>query len=250
MNVSENDPEVMSVGLGGLPDRTGVVSLDACIMDSGGNAGAVAFVQNYKNPISIARKVMEETPHVFLVGEGAEEFAAAKGFKKTKLLTEKAKKRWLKWKEESGEYSPSFLHDTIGMLALDKAGNIAGACTTSGLAYKMHGRVGDSPIIGAGLYVDNEVGGAAATGVGEECIKICGSFLVVEEMRRGASPAEACREAILRVAARHKGELKWQLAFIAVNREGEIGAYSLNSDFQYALAKEGNNKLVDSDHLY
>lgn len=248
VNVSENDPDVMSVGLGGLPDREGFVTLDACIMDRNGNAGAVGFLQGYKNAVSVARKVMEETEHVMLVGEGAETFAAAKGFKKEKLLTEKAEGKWRRWLDER-EKKPnkSEIHDTIGMIALDTEGNLAGACTTSGLRYKMHGRVGDSPIIGAGLYVDNKVGGAAATGVGEECIKVCGSFLVVEMMRNGASPEEACMEAVKRIARRHDIKPDFQVAFIALNRKGEFGAYALTENFSFALMKEGDNRLLPAE---
>lgn len=250
VNVSENDPEVMSVGFGGLPDREGNVTLDACIMDKRGNAGAVGFLQGYKNAVSLARKVMELTPHVMLVGEGAEAFAAEHGFSRENLLTEKARERWLKWmSERKNESENRKEHDTIGMVVMDAEGDLAGACTTSGLAWKMHGRVGDSPIIGAGLYVDNRIGGAAATGIGEECIKVCGSFLVVEEMRKGASPAEACMEAIRRVAARHEEKPDWQLAFIALNISGETGAFSLNKGFQYAVMVDGENRLHESEYL-
>lgn len=248
VNVSENDPAVQSVGFGGLPDASGIVTLDACIMDEFGNAGAVGFVQNFKNPVSIARKVMEITPHVFLVGSGAEEFAAAHGFTKSELLTPEAKAEWLKWNENKPKKSEG--HDTIGMIAIDKFGNLAGACTTSGLAFKLHGRVGDSPIIGAGLYVDNEVGGAAATGVGEECIKVCGSFLAVEYMRRGASPEEACLETIKRVAKRHKNRPSFQLAFIALNKSGKFGSSALNPGFEFALACRDKNILIKSESLY
>jgi len=260
VNVCEDDPDIMSVGLGGLPDREGHVSLDACIMDQYGNAGAVAFIQGYKNAVSVARKVMEETDHVMLVGKGAEEFAKEMGFKKSDLLTEKAKYRWRVWlKDPKYPYrrteSPKRKrdlkedHDTIGMLAIDKNGDLSGACTTSGLAYKMHGRVGDSPIIGAGMYVDNEIGGAAATGLGEECIKVCGSFLVVEFMRRGASPEEACKEVVKRIASRHSEKPSFQIAFIALNKAGEHGFFAMNKGFQAAVAFVNQNDLVDSDYL-
>ncbi|MDG1283891.1 MAG: N(4)-(beta-N-acetylglucosaminyl)-L-asparaginase, partial [Flavobacteriales bacterium] len=173
VRVSEADPKIMSVGFGGLPDREGKVTLDACIMDETGNCGAVSFLQHIKHPISVARKIMDETPHVMLSGIGALQFALEMGFKKENLLTSKAKKKWQDWLKES-EYKPIINvenHDTIGLLALDKKGNISGACTTSGLSWKMHGRVGDSPIIGAGMYVDNEVGGCCATGLGEAVMK-------------------------------------------------------------------------------
>ena len=250
VRISENNPEVMSVGYGGRPDKTGKVTLDSCIMDENGNAGAVGFVQGYKNPVSIARKVMEKTPHIFLVGKGAEQFAAEQGFKKENLLTENAKKQWLEWKAKQ-EKSNSGIddHDTIGLLAIDNFGNIAGACTTSGLAYKTHGRVGDSPIIGAGLYVDNEIGAAAATGIGEECIKVCGSFLVVETMRRGAAPQEACFEALKRVARRHEKKPGFQLAFVALNSAGETGAASLVPGFEYALKNPETEELIESQYL-
>ncbi|MDZ7716877.1 MAG: N(4)-(beta-N-acetylglucosaminyl)-L-asparaginase [Balneolaceae bacterium] len=187
VRVTEADPQVRTVGIGGFPDRDGNVTLDACIMDHRDQCGSVAFLQHIKHPVSVARKVMEETPHVMLVGRGALEFAQAQGFEKEELLTEQSKKDWEEWKKKSN-YQPEINienHDTIGMLALDEAGNLAGVCTTSGAAYKMHGRVGDSPLIGSGLFVDNEVGAAAATGLGEEIIRICGSHLVVENMRRG-----------------------------------------------------------------
>ncbi len=250
VKVSENNPQVMSVGYGGRPDISGKVTLDSCIMDETGNAGAVGFIQGIKNPVSVARKVMEETRHVFLVGKGAEEFAAQKGFKKEDLLTAEAEKQWLKWKaEQEKKTDPNLDHDTIGLLAIDAHGNLSGACTTSGLAYKMHGRVGDSPIIGAGLFVDNQVGAAAATGVGEECIKICGSFLVVENMRRGASPEEACFEALKRVAQRHPAKPGFQLAFVALNTAGETGAASLIPGFEYALKTPETEALIPSKYL-
>lgn len=255
VNVSEDDPRVTSVGYGGLPDETGRVTLDACIMNEKGECGAVAFVQNYKNPVSIARKVMEQTRHVFLVGAGAEEFARAMGFPEQDLLTPESRRRWLEWKSSlkgkdpaNWKYDPGREnHDTIGMLALDGAGRLAGACTTSGLAWKLHGRVGDSPIIGAGMYCDGEVGAAAATGVGEAVIRVCGSFLIVEMMRNGASPQKACEEAVKRVV-RYSPD-KPQVGFIALNRAGEIGAFSVQKGFQYALFTGGKNTLVDAHSL-
>ena len=199
--IEEADVKNSSVGKGGLPDRDGNVTLDACIMDKDGNYGAVMCVQNITHVISLARKVMQETPHVILAGEGAEKFGDDLGFEKENLLTESSKKAWKKWKETSN-YKPVINienHDTIGMLAIDHNGDISGACTTSGLSYKMAGRVGDSPIIGAGLFIDNEVGGATATGMGEEVLKTVGSFLIVELMRQGKTPQEACEEAVRRV---------------------------------------------------
>src|SRR5689334_10555740 len=182
VQVPEGDPKETSVGLGGLPDRDGRVTLDACIMDELSNCGAVACLEHIVHPISVARKVMEKTPHVLLVGDGALQFALANGFKKENLLTPDSEKAWKEWLKKA-EYKPIANienHDTIGMIALDAQQNFSGACTTSGMAYKIHGRVGDSPIIGAGLFVDNEIGAATSTGVGEGVIRICGSHLVVE----------------------------------------------------------------------
>ena len=206
VRVTESDPEMMSVGYGGLPDRDGHVTLDSCIMDYTGNCGAVSYLQHIKNPISVARKVMEETPHVMLSGKGALNFALEKGFEMENLLTEKAENLWKEWLLVN-QYKPIVNienHDTIGLLAIDKKGNISGACTTSGLAWRLHGRVGDSPIIGAGMYVDNDVGGACATGVGELVMKTLGSFLIVELMRQGMNPQEACEEAVMRIIAKEE----------------------------------------------
>lgn len=250
VRVTESDPENMSVGLGGLPDRDGNVTLDACIMDHQNQCGAVAFLQHIENPISVARKVMEDTPHVMLAGQGALEFALEKGFKKTNLLTEKAKKAWEEWLVES-EYKPVINrenHDTIGLLALDSAGNLSGACTTSGMAYKLHGRVGDSPIIGAGLFVDNEVGAACATGVGEAVIRIAGSAIVVELMRQGKTPAEACKEAVERIKTKHKNLENLQVGFVALNKKGEYGCHSVYAGFNIAVRDEKINEMVDAKY--
>ena len=248
--VEEANEKGQSVGKGGLPDRDGNVTLDACIMDDKGNYGAVVCVQNIMHVISVARKVMEETPHVLLAGKGAEKFAVSQGFEQEDLLTEASKKAWEKWKEKS-EYKPIINienHDTIGMLAIDKDGNISGACTTSGLAYKMAGRVGDSPIIGSGLFIDNEIGGATATGLGEEVLKTVGSFLIVELMRQGKSPQEACEEAIGRIVNKPNSNFKnFQVGYIAVNKKGEYGAYSIHEWFSYNLYKDGENKNHKSD---
>jgi isoaspartyl peptidase/L-asparaginase-like protein (Ntn-hydrolase superfamily) len=250
VKVSEADPNVKSVGYGGLPDRDGFVTLDACIMDSNGNCGSVAFVQNFIHPISIARLVMEKTPHIMLVGKGAEKFAIQNGFKKQNLLTIEAKKEWQKWLKESN-YKPDLdNHDTIALLAIDKQGNLAGACTTSGLSWKYHGRIGDSPIIGAGLYVDNEVGAAGATGKGEAVMKICGTFLIVELMRLGKSPQEACEIAINRVVRKNPDYKEFQVGFIALNKVGEVGAFSLQDGFEYAVFSNETNKLQKSDFYF
>jgi len=245
--VPEADPNDTSVGYGGLPDREGKVTLDACIMDEKSNCGSVAFVQGFMHPVSIARAVMEKTPHVMLAGKGAEQFALEQGFKKEKLLTKESEKAWKQWLKKS-EYKPFHdpgQHDTIGILALDGNGNLSGACTTSGMAYKMHGRVGDSPIIGAGLYVDGEVGAATATGVGEEMIRISGSHTIVELMRQGRTPQEACEEAIKRVVKKHGEKSKdIHVAFLALSNSGEIGAYSTTNTFSYTLTSAEKNTVV------
>jgi isoaspartyl peptidase/L-asparaginase-like protein (Ntn-hydrolase superfamily) len=240
---AESDQENSSVGFGGLPDEKGNVTLDACVMDSKGNAGSVAFLQNIKHPVSVARKVMEETKHVMLVGEGARQFAVSNGFEEINLLTEESEKNWKKWLKERREMTPHETHDTLSVLVQDKIGDLAGACTTSGWAYKMHGRVGDSPIIGAGLFVDNEIGCAAATGLGEEVIKTTGSFLVVELMRQGYDPTKACEEALKRVIKAHNGNPDFQIGYIALRKDGEIGSACLKWSFEYALARGGENKL-------
>jgi len=249
--VPEADPNIMTVGLGGYPDRDGYVTLDACIMDEKGNAGSVTFLQDIVHPVSVARKVMEDTPHVMLSGEGALQFALEKGFKKQNLLTDKAREAWEEWKKKS-KYEPVINienHDTISMLAIDANGDLSGACTTSGAAFKMHGRVGDSPIIGAGLFCDNEVGGAASTGMGELVMKTVGSFLVVELMRNGMSPQQACEEAVHRIAEKIPGYEKFQIGYIAINKAGETGAYCIHPGFNYALWKDGQNTLTDAISL-
>lgn len=249
VKIPEADPDNMSVGYGGLPDRDGKVTLDACIMDEKGNAGSVCFLENIVHPISVARQVMEKTPHVMLAGEGALQFALENGFQKENLLTEKAKNAWEEWKITS-QYKPIpniENHDTIGLIAIDQKGNISGACTTSGMAFKIHGRVGDSPIIGAGLFVDNEVGGATATGTGELVMRTLGSFLVVELMRNGLSPQKACEEAVNRIVKSNKNIKDHQVGYIAVNKAGETGAYCIQPGFNYALFKDGKNVLIDSE---
>ncbi len=249
--VTEADPETHSVGYGGIPDRDGVVTLDACIMDNDGNCGSVCFLQDIKHPISVARLVMEKTPHVMLSGEGALRFALENGFQRENLLTEEAKKQYQKWKLNS-EYKPEINienHDTIGMLAIDMHGKLAGACTTSGMAYKIHGRVGDSPIIGAGLYVDGEVGASVATGHGEYVMKTLGTFLVVELMRNGMTPGAACKEAVKRISKKSEGNENVQVGFLAINNQGEHGAYALRKGFDYALFEYGKNQMVDSGYM-
>jgi len=251
----EADAEGLSVGIGGLPDRDGHVTLDACIMDHRGDAGSVCFVQQVAHPISLARKVMEDTPHVMLAGAGAEQFARELGMPKTQLLTEQARKAWERWRETS-DYKPVINienHDTIGLLALDHDGRLAGGCTTSGLAYKMHGRVGDSPIIGAGLYVDGAVGGATATGLGEAVMRTVGSFLVVELMRQGATPQEACYEAVQRII-RSMPTDELQVGYLALGRDGRAGGHAIHGGFNYALHERPNTSaplktaLIDASH--
>jgi N4-(beta-N-acetylglucosaminyl)-L-asparaginase len=236
--VVEANPKDVTVGYGGLPDRDGNVTLDACIMDHLGNAGSVTYLQKIKHPVSVARKVMEETPHVMLSGAGALAFALEKGFKEENLLTEGGEQAYKKWMEKQ-EYAPKInieQHDTIGMLALDKEGNLAGACTTSGVAFKMPGRVGDSPIIGAGLFVDNEVGGACATGLGEMVLRTLGSFLAVEFMRQGFSPSEACKKTVERIIAKHTHEdSAYQVGLVALSKTGEVGGYSIREGFSFTV---------------
>ncbi len=249
VRIPESDPENTSVGFGGMPDRDGHVTLDACIMDPSGNCGSVAGLEFIENPISVARKVMDETPHVMLVGDGALQFALQNGFEKKDLLTEKAKKALEEWRVKA-EYKPIINienHDTIGLLAQDAKGDIAGACTTSGLAFKMRGRVGDSPIIAAGLFVDNEVGGATSTGMGEAIIKAAGSHLVVELMRQGRPAEEACKEAVLRVTKKEPRYKELQVGFIAIRKDGDVGGYAIHKGFNYALMTSAdNNVMVDA----
>lgn len=248
VKISEADPAITSVGYGGTPDRDGHVTLDACIMDEKSRIGCVAALEHIKHPISVARLVMEKTPHVMLVGEGALQFALANGFKKEDLLTEQTKKAWEDW-VKNNEYTPVIdfqNHDTIGMLAIDSDGDMSGACTTSGWGYKMHGRVGDSPIIGAGLFVDNEIGGATSTGLGEEVIRICGTHTVVEYMRHGHTPYEACKltvERLIRKTPRKMDEVS--VGFLALNKNGEYGAYAVRPGYEMAVKVEnGKHELV------
>ncbi len=258
------------VGLGGNPDRDGKVTLDACIMDEKHNCGSVAFLQKIKNPISVARKVMETTPHVMLVGAGAFEFAIANGFKEEAgTLSPDAQKEYSKWLEKS-DYKPvinieqnqgnqhkqdhnvpkklssgEFNHDTMGLVALDKNGDMSGACTTSGMGFKMHGRVGDSPLIGSGLFVDNEVGAATSSGQGEEVIRICGTHLVVELMRQGKSPEEACKLAVQRLVNINPEKAKtFQVGFIALNKKGQYGAFAVQPGFSYAVTTNDSEAIV------
>lgn len=269
VRIPEADPTNQTIGLGGLPDRDGRVTLDACIMDHLYNCGSVMCLENIVHAISVARLVMEKTPHIVLAGEGALRFALANGFQKENLLTPESEKAWKEWLK-TANYHPGINienrlydkahdpmpggpgnHDTIGMLAMDSQGRLSGACTTSGLAYKMHGRVGDSPIIGAGLYVDNEVGAASASGVGEEVIRIVGSHLVVELMRQGYSPEKACREAVRRIALRNPERASSiQVAFVALNKRGEYGGYSLQPGFVYSVTGTGIDQVFPAKSYY
>ncbi len=268
--VPEADEFNQSVGYGGLPDRDGKVTLDACIMDELGNCGAVLALEHIIHPISVARKVMEKTPHVMLAGDGALQFALEQGFKKENLLTPASEKAWKQWLKEA-KYQPvmnienklydkaapnklpgnKYNHDTIGMIAMDAKGNLSGACTTSGMAYKLHGRIGDSPIIGAGLYIDNEIGGATSTGVGEEVVRNVGSFLVVELMRQGYSPEDACKEAVMRIIKKKPETAKnIQVGFLAMNKKGEYGAYAIQQGFTYAVCDSQKQDLVIKGKSY
>lgn len=264
VQVPEADPADQSVGYGGLPDRDGKVTLDACIMDEHGGCGAVMFLEGIMHPIKVARLVMEKTPHVQLAGEGAQQFALANGFKIENLLTPEAEAKWKDWLKTSN-YDPATIpkllqeqsakqvpgqkdnHDTIGMIAMDASGNLSGACTTSGMAFKMRGRVGDSPIIGAGLYVDNEVGAATSTGVGEEVVRMCGSHTIIELMRQGYAPEAACKKAIERIVKRNGANAKnVQVGFMALNKQGQYGAYSVVSGFSYAVRSGAGEKILQA----
>lgn len=269
VKIPEADPSNQSIGYGGLPDRDGRVTLDACIMDEHYNCGSVMALEHIIHAISVARLVMEKTPHIVLAGDGALQFALANGFKKENLLTPESENAWKEWLKEAKYEAEMNIenrlydkakepmpggpdnHDTIGMVAMDASRNLSGACTTSGMAYKIHGRVGDSPIIGAGLYVDNEVGAATSTGVGEEVIRIVGSYLVVELMRQGHSPEAACKEAVQRIIQRSpEKSKKVQVGFLALNKKGQYGAYALQEGFTYAVKSGKEEKVYASKSVY
>lgn len=260
------------VGLGGLPDRDGIVTLDACIMDEHSNCGAVAALERIKHPISVARKIMETTPHIILAGQGAQQFAVENGFKlESATLSDQQKKDYQNWLKSSryqpeinvenrkgnGPFAPYYFedgtpnHDTMASLAMDSQRNISGGVTTSGMAFKIHGRVGDSPIVGAGLFVDNEIGAAASSGVGEEVIRICGSHLVVEFMRNGHSPEAACKKACKRIIDRDPAKAKTlQVGFLALDKKGRHGAYAIQQGFVYSLKTSTENKIINAKSFF
>jgi len=244
IRVVELDPNEHSVGYGGTPNAEGRVQLDAAIMDGRTHrAGAVGALEGFRTPISVARRVMERSRHVFLVGEGARRFARAEGFAEEETLTEETRQAWLNWKAQ--QHGDGGGHDTIGLVALDAEGNLAVGCSTSGVGYKEPGRVGDSPILGAGLYVDNEVGGAAATGLGEEIMKFCLSFLVVEGMREGRTPEDACREAILRMIRKDAKYRSIPAAVVALDVRGRFGGYSTTRGFSYGIWTPTRNEVIE-----
>jgi N4-(beta-N-acetylglucosaminyl)-L-asparaginase len=260
------------VGLGANPDRDGYVTLDACIMDEFSNCGSVAFLERIKHPISVARRVMEKTPHVMLVGSGAQQFAISEGFNLEKQeLSKDAERNYKEWLKKSeyrptinienktnpgpsapaGEKAGEWNHDTIGMIALDLKGNLSGSCTTSGMGFKMRGRLGDSPIIGAGLFVDNEIGACAATGQGEDVIRVAGAHTVVEMMRQGHSPETACKKTIERlIKIKGKKAEEIQVAFVALNKKGETGAYAIQKGFSYAVKTEEAELLINAKSFF
>ncbi len=277
-NIVENDPDDQTVGLGGLPNEEGIVELDASVMHGPTHrAGAVASLRNIKNPSSVAKVVMERTDHVLLVGEGALKFARMHGFKEEDLLTEKSRMMWVKWKENlstEDDYLPPHTADdryigskfhevmqtygTINCVAKDLKGNISGVTSTSGLSYKLPGRVGDSPIIGAGLYIDNEIGGAGSTGRGEANLANCSSVMVVEFMRQGKSPEEACLTACKRIVEhtvmkrllKDDGKPNFNVTFYAINKRGEYGSASIWSGAMFAVHDGVVNKKSESAYLY
>jgi len=250
IRLTEADVSNSSVGIGGIPNAAGVVQLDACVMlGLGHKAGSVSSLEDIAHPISVARRVMEKTPHVMLAGAGAREFALAEGFEKVNLLTPGQKAAWERWsaaRQKPKQKVDEKHHDTIALVGLDKDGNLAGGCSTSGWGYKLPGRVGDSPIIGGGLYVDNDIGAAGATGLGENVLRYCGSFMVVDFMERGLSPVEACLATIRKIAKKDPKGFDLSINFIAINKSGEYGAAGTGQGFQYAVTAPGFSQVLQS----
>ena len=258
--VAESDAKNASVGLGGIPAANGIVQLDACIMKGPGHdAGAVCAIESILHPISVARMVMERTKHVMLVGEGAKQYAISQGVKPTDLLTEKQKEKFRERqqkleKENAGskeeKTSIQDNHDTIALIGIDEKGDLYGGCSTSGWGYKIPGRVGDSPIIGSGLYVDNEVGAAGATGIGENVMRYCASLLIVEEMRHGKSPQQACENVVKRIARKDPRNAEdLAINFIAINKKGETGAAGTSKGFDYAVTTNETSEVFNAKSL-
>lgn len=257
INVPENDPKVTSVGYGGLPNEAGEVELDAAIMDGTKHrAGAVANIHNIKNPISVARLVLEKTKHTTLAGEGAFRFALKMGFHPEQLLTPESLKKWMDWKADPKRQvfwtNPTEDHDTIGMVATDGKGHVISGCSTSGLAWKIPGRVGDSPLVGCGVYADDNVGAASATGDGDLMTNYCTSVSIVHNMARGASPQQACEELLRHMATTDPRNQTADVCVIALNIKGEVGAASMRSGYRlkYALWRDGKSQLLDAIALY
>jgi len=256
INVPENDPNVTSVGYGGLPNEEGVVELDAAIMDGARHrAGSVCSLHSIKNPISVARQVLEKTRHTTLAGEGAFRFALKMGFQPEQLLTPESLKKWLEWKSDpKGKrywLSPED-HDTIGMVATDGKGHVVSGCSTSGLAWKIPGRVGDSPLVGCGVYADDNAGAASATGDGDLMTNYCTSVSIVHYMARGASPQDACTELLQHMVKTDLRNRTGEVCVIALNNRGEVGAASMKSTYRlkYALWRDGKSELLDAVALY
>jgi len=274
----ENDPSVNSVGVGGLPDADGRVSLDGCVMTNPDRCGSVCYVRAFANPVAIARSVMERTIHVMLAGDGAEAFAEREGFARRELLSEAARVEWEQWRSDpsrldrekykgwipplnveeikggvsarsTGGMHPEPSHDTVGVLARDRAGTLAGACSTSGMAFKVPGRVGDSPIIGHGLYVDQEAGAAAATGTGEIVMGLCGSFLAVEQMRRGMSPLDAVSEVLSRIVKRFRLMPDHQVAMIAMSPSGAWASAALRPGFHHTITDGEGTRIEPAQRV-
>ena len=249
VEVAERDPAVKSVGYGGYPNAEGEVEVDAAVVDGRSlGYGAVAGLKNIATPTAVARRVMEKTDHVFLVGEGALQFARTQGFQACEMLTEDGRKAWEAWKNGQTD-APADVHDTIGMIALDQRGNLAAACTTSGAAFKLPGRVGDSPLIGSGLYADNDAGAATATGRGEEIARTCGSYAIVEHMRQGKSPQAACEAVVQHLVARVPKAQPHQMAYIALDKRGNWGAVATRSGFLAAVTSNAENHLCESRYF-